>query len=70
MLVGLIEVGFFDRLRPAGEAPSPRAAHAAAAVGTMVVFQVRYLQILYFRKFFFMVGWMGFTAFTLKHESD
>lgn len=28
------------RLRPAGEPPSPRAAHAAAAVGTMVVFQV------------------------------
>ncbi|XP_076898664.1 serine/threonine-protein phosphatase BSL1-like [Bidens hawaiensis] len=27
------------RIRPAGEAPSPRAAHAAAAVGTMVVFQ-------------------------------
>ncbi|THG15847.1 hypothetical protein TEA_023870 [Camellia sinensis var. sinensis] len=26
-------------LRPAGEPPSPRAAHAAAAVGTMVVFQ-------------------------------
>ncbi|KZV54338.1 hypothetical protein F511_03593 [Dorcoceras hygrometricum] len=28
-----------NRLRPAGEPPSPRAAHAAAAVGTMVVFQ-------------------------------
>jgi len=27
-------------LKPAGEPPSPRAAHAAAAVGTMVVFQV------------------------------
>ncbi|THG22565.1 hypothetical protein TEA_028645 [Camellia sinensis var. sinensis] len=27
------------RLRPAGEPPSPRAAHTAAAVGTMVVFQ-------------------------------
>jgi protein phosphatase len=27
-------------MRPAGEPPSPRAAHAAAAVGTMVVFQV------------------------------
>ncbi|GMJ01319.1 BRI1 suppressor 1 (BSU1)-like 1 [Hibiscus trionum] len=27
------------RIRPAGEPPSPRAAHAAAAVGTMVVFQ-------------------------------
>jgi protein phosphatase len=26
-------------LHPAGEPPSPRAAHAAAAVGTMVVFQ-------------------------------
>ncbi|KAI7757818.1 hypothetical protein M8C21_027177 [Ambrosia artemisiifolia] len=29
----------WTRMRPAGEAPSPRAAHAAAAVGTMVVFQ-------------------------------
>ncbi|CAI9767893.1 unnamed protein product [Fraxinus pennsylvanica] len=29
----------WTRLRPAGEPPSPRAAHAAAAVGTMVVFQ-------------------------------
>lgn len=27
-------------IKPAGEPPSPRAAHAAAAVGTMVVFQV------------------------------
>jgi hypothetical protein len=30
----------FCRLHPAGEPPSPRVAHAAAAVGTMVVFQV------------------------------
>ena len=29
-----------NRIRPAGDPPSPRAAHAAAAVGTMVVFQV------------------------------
>ncbi|XP_078445101.1 BRI1 suppressor 1 (BSU1)-like 1 isoform X2 [Wolffia australiana] len=29
----------WTRLRPSGEAPAPRAAHAAAAVGTMVVFQ-------------------------------
>ncbi|PKA53451.1 Serine/threonine-protein phosphatase BSL1 like [Apostasia shenzhenica] len=29
----------WTRIHPAGEAPSPRAAHAAAAVGTMVVFQ-------------------------------
>ncbi|KAA3471392.1 Serine/threonine-protein phosphatase BSL1 [Gossypium australe] len=29
----------WTRIRPAGEPPSPRAAHAAAAVGTMVVFQ-------------------------------
>lgn len=28
------------RMTPAGDPPSPRAAHAAAAVGTMVVFQV------------------------------
>ncbi|GLT42543.1 hypothetical protein SLA2020_165360 [Shorea laevis] len=31
--------GKWTRIRPAGEPPSPRAAHAAAAVGTMVVFQ-------------------------------
>ncbi|XP_022931245.1 serine/threonine-protein phosphatase BSL1-like [Cucurbita moschata] len=29
----------WTRIRPTGEPPSPRAAHAAAAVGTMVVFQ-------------------------------
>ncbi|XP_042517428.1 serine/threonine-protein phosphatase BSL1-like [Macadamia integrifolia] len=29
----------WTRLKPAGDPPSPRAAHAAAAVGTMVVFQ-------------------------------
>lgn len=29
----------WTRVRPAGDPPSPRAAHAAAAVGTMVVFQ-------------------------------
>lgn len=29
----------WTRIRPAGDPPSPRAAHAAAAVGTMVVFQ-------------------------------
>lgn len=28
------------RIKPAGDPPSPRAAHAAATVGTMVVFQV------------------------------
>ncbi|XP_058082281.1 serine/threonine-protein phosphatase BSL1 [Magnolia sinica] len=31
--------GKWTRMQPAGEPPSPRAAHAAAAVGTMVVFQ-------------------------------
>ncbi|XXG80719.1 hypothetical protein AAC387_Pa09g1520 [Persea americana] len=29
----------WTRIRPSGDPPSPRAAHAAAAVGTMVVFQ-------------------------------
>ncbi|PIA39422.1 hypothetical protein AQUCO_02600105v1 [Aquilegia coerulea] len=29
----------WTRIRPAGDPPSPRAAHAASAVGTMVVFQ-------------------------------
>lgn len=32
----------WTRLQPAGEPPSPRAAHGAAAVGTMVVFQVNF----------------------------
>ena len=31
---------FLGRLHPAGEPPSPRAAHATTAVGTMVVTQV------------------------------
>lgn len=34
-----VETKKWTRMHPAGEAPSPRAAHAAAAVGTMVVFQ-------------------------------
>ena len=33
--------GAWSKLAPLGEAPSPRAAHAAAAVGSMVVMQVR-----------------------------
>lgn len=42
LLIVLVLVCEFCRIRPAGEPPSPRAAHAAAAVGTMVVFQVRF----------------------------
>ncbi|KHN03759.1 Serine/threonine-protein phosphatase BSL1 [Glycine soja] len=34
-----VENGLVFSIKPAGEPPSPRAAHAAAAVGTMVVFQ-------------------------------
>nr|CAB3463896.1 unnamed protein product [Digitaria exilis] len=34
-----VEKRRWTRLHPAGEPPSPRAAHSAAAVGTMVVFQ-------------------------------
>ncbi|KAJ6816598.1 serine/threonine-protein phosphatase BSL1-like protein [Iris pallida] len=34
-----VESKKWSRMQPAGEPPSPRAAHAAAAVGTMVVFQ-------------------------------
>lgn len=40
LLADLLFLIKFCRIRPAGEPPSPRAAHAAAAVGTMVVFQV------------------------------
>lgn len=34
-------VGKWEKITPLGEPPSPRAAHAAAAVGNMVVIQVR-----------------------------
>ncbi|KAH7654264.1 Serine/threonine protein phosphatase BSU1 protein [Dioscorea alata] len=34
-----VRSGIWTKIQPAGEPPSPRAAHAAAAVGTMVVFQ-------------------------------
>lgn len=34
-----IQTKKWTRIKPAGEPPSPRAAHAAATVGTMVVFQ-------------------------------
>ena len=37
-----VRSGKWDRMTPAGEPPSPRAAHAAAAVGSMVVIQVCY----------------------------
>jgi hypothetical protein len=33
-------VGKWEKITPQGEPPSPRAAHAAAAVGNMVVIQV------------------------------
>ena len=36
-----VRSGKWEQVSPSGEAPSPRAAHAAAAVGTMVVIQVR-----------------------------
>ena len=36
-----IEKGAWTKLQPLGEPPSPRAAHAAAAVGNMVVMQAR-----------------------------
>ena len=36
-----IPTGAWTKLAPLGEAPSPRAAHAAAAVGSMVVMQAR-----------------------------
>lgn len=35
-----LHTGEWTALEPLGEAPSPRAAHAAAAVGNMVVVQV------------------------------
>jgi hypothetical protein len=37
---------FHCRLTPVGDPPSPRAAHAATAVGTMVVIQVLHLHSL------------------------
>jgi protein phosphatase len=37
-----VRTGKWEKMEPAGEPPSPRAAHAAAAVGSMVVVQVGY----------------------------
>lgn len=42
-------------IKPAGEPPSPRAAHAAAAVGTMVVFQV--IVGVNFSEIHFLLAW-------------
>ena len=36
-----VRSGKWEKVTPLGEPPSPRAAHAAAAVGNMVVVQVR-----------------------------
>jgi hypothetical protein len=36
-----VRSGRWEKITPLGEPPSPRAAHAAAAVGNMVVIQVR-----------------------------
>ena len=36
-----VRSGKWEKMAPQGEPPSPRAAHAAAAVGSMVVVQVR-----------------------------
>lgn len=35
-----VKTGKWEKITPQGEPPSPRAAHAAAAVGNMVVVQV------------------------------
>ncbi len=35
-----VRTGKWEKMAPHGEPPSPRAAHAAAAVGSMVVVQV------------------------------
>ena len=37
---------YFFRVTPLGEPPTPRAAHVATAVGTMVVIQVSFCQII------------------------
>lgn len=52
----------YDRIKPAGEPPSPRAAHTAAAVGTMVVFQVSGISLV-MGKFCFVVGLFGLFTF-------
>ncbi len=39
-----VRTGKWEKMAPHGEPPSPRAAHAAAAVGSMVVVQVNLLQ--------------------------
>lgn len=40
-----VRSGKWEKITPQGEPPSPRAAHAAAAVGNMVVIQVRCVSI-------------------------
>ena len=41
-----LHTGEWSALEPQGEPPSPRAAHAATAVGSMVVVQVRPVELL------------------------
>ena len=41
-----VRTGKWEKMVPHGEPPSPRAAHAAAAVGSMVVVQVSFLPML------------------------
>ena len=40
-----VRTGKWEKMVPHGEPPSPRAAHAAAAVGSMVVVQVQSLTV-------------------------
>ena len=53
-----VRSGKWERMNPQGEPPSPRAAHAAAAVGSMVVIQVDHHSTLLR---------YSFTSPTLKH---
>ena len=46
-----VKTGKWEVLHPSGEPPSPRAAHAAAAVGAMVVVQVRLLDRIHCKTF-------------------
>lgn len=57
MIIVLFSMLWLCRVGPAGEPPSPRAAHAVAAVGTMVVFQV--LSVVAFGNRDFFKGFFG-----------
>lgn len=58
---------FFCRITPFGEPPTPRAAHVATAVGTMVVIQVCG-QLAFFQNFVWFIRLVLYVLFSFKHQ--